>query len=330
MRRREFIAGLGGTAASSNIWPLVARAQQPARPVIGVLFGVSENRVSGSLFDAIRQGLSEQGYVEGRNIEILYRSAEGEYDQLPVLAGDLVRRRVAVIAGGGTSAALAAKSATATIPIVFSIGTDPVEVGLVASLNRPGGNLTGVSFLAAGLVVKRIQLLHAVVPAATSIAFLVDPSSRQIDADIREAQDAAHVLGVRLVILNTSTASEIEAALRTVAEQRIGALLTASNALFAVRGAQLIALAARHAVPAIYHVRGTVDAGGLMSYGASISDANRLAGTYVGRILKGEKPAELPVQFPTKFELILNLKTAKALGLTIPETLLATADEVIQ
>jgi putative tryptophan/tyrosine transport system substrate-binding protein len=306
MRRREFIAGLGAAA-----WPLAARAQQTAVPVIGFLSGESAGAAAA---DAVRKGLGEQGYVEGRNVEILYRWAEGRYDRLPALAGDLVRRRVAVIiaTGSGTTSALAAKSATATIPIAFAIGTDPVELGLVASLNRPGGNLTGATSLAAGLVVKRLELLHEIVPAATSIGFLVDPTGGGVKVEMRDAEMAARTLGLRLVTQSASAPGEIEAAFANLVAQRIDALLTHAAALFAGQGAQLAALTARHAVPAIYRIRQIVEAGGLMSYGASFSDAWRVAGTYAGRILKGEKPADLPVQRSTRIEMVLNLKTANA------------------
>jgi putative ABC transport system substrate-binding protein len=326
MRRREFIAGLGSAVA----WPLAARAQQPVVPVIGWLSAGTESalRLPSAAF---HQGLGELGYVEGRNVEILYRWAETRYDQLRALAADLVHRRVAVIvATAGVVPALAARSAAATIPIVFAFGGDPVGRGLVASLNRPGGNVTGATFLTRELLAKRLELLHEMVPAVTSIGYLVNPTSPTVDDKKREAEIAAHVLGVRLVILNASTPSEIDKAFTTLVGRRIGALVADSDALFYNQGGQLGTLAARHAVPAIYPFREAVESGGLMSYGASFSDAFRLAGTYTGRILKGEKPAELPVQQSTRIETVLNLKTAKALGLTIPETLLATADEVIQ
>jgi putative tryptophan/tyrosine transport system substrate-binding protein len=326
MRRREFIAAFAGAAAS----PPAAWAQQQALPLIGFLSGLSQTAFRG-LDPEIRRGLNEQGYVEGRNVEILYRWAEGRYDQLPALAADLVRRRVAVIvaAGAGISSALAAKSATATIPIVFVVGGDPVELGLVGSLNRPGGNLMGVTFLANELVGKRIELLHEIVPAATSIGFLVDPNNL-VKAEMSDAEITARTLGLRLVVLNASSPSEIERAFTSIEAQRIGALLTTGTALFRVQGAQLAALAARHAVPAIYHARPTVEAGGLMSYEAIANDTVRLAFVYAGRILKGEKPGDLPVQQSTRFGMVFNLKTAKALGLTVPPTLLATADEVIE
>jgi len=326
MRRREFIAGVG-TAA----WISTARGQPAAMPVIGFLNGQSENLRGGAVTE-VRQGLSEQGYVEGRNVEILYRWAQGQTDRLPALAADLVRRRVAVIiaTGGGTAAAQAAKSATATIPIVFALGSDPVELGLVGSLNRPGGHLTGVTFLATGLVAKRVELLHEIVPAAISIGFLVDPTGGGVKAEMRDAEIAARTLGLRLVTQNASAPSEIETAFASLVAQRIGALLTAATALFVGQGAQLAELAVRHRVPAIYHARETVEAGGLISYGAPTSDAYRLAGNYAGRILKGEKPAELPVQRSTRIEIALNLKAAKALGLEVPTSILLRANEVIE
>jgi putative ABC transport system substrate-binding protein len=324
VRRRDFIAGLGSVAA----WPLAVRGQQPAAPVVGYLSGGTENAARLGPF---RQGLGEQGYVEGRNLEILYRSAEG-YDRLPALAADLVRRRVAVIVAGGGPASLAATAATSTIPIVFATGGDPVELGLVASLDRPGGNTTGASFLTSELTAKRLELLHEIVPAATLIGFLFNPTNSVGAAERREAEIAARILGVRLVIANASMASEIEAAFAILVEQRIGSLLVAGDPLFTnVQRDQLLALAARHAVPAIYETREIVDAGGLMSYGAKdISGTFRLAGNYAGRILKGEKPADLPVQRSGRTETALNLKTAKALGIKVPTATLLHADEVIE
>jgi putative ABC transport system substrate-binding protein len=327
MRRREFIAGLGGTAA----WPVVAQAQQPAMPMIGFLSVDHERHEAEYVLPAFHQGLREQGYVEGRNVEILYRWAGLAYDRLPELAADLARRPVAVIvATGGTPVALAAKAATATIPIVIAGGGDPVALGLVASLNRPGGNVTGVSFLTVQVIAKRLELLRQLVPTATTIGLLVNPRSPQVANETAEAERAARVLNVQLLVANASTPDELERTFSTLASQRINALLCGADALFGVQHKQLAALAARHALPTIYHISDTVKAGGLMSYGASISDAWHIAGIYAGRVLKGEKPADLPVQLSTKIELVINLKTAKALGLTIPETLLATADEVIQ
>jgi putative tryptophan/tyrosine transport system substrate-binding protein len=325
MNRREVIAGLGSAAA----WPVVSRAQQPA-PVVGFLSGATESTAP-HLTAAFRRGLAEQGYVEEQNVKILYRWAEYQYDRLPALAADLLRRQVAVlVTTGGITSALAAKSATATIPIVFQLGADPVQFGLVASLGRPGGNVTGVSFLTTALVAKRLELLHEIAPDATSIGFLVNPTSPQLKAQMNEAEFAARVLGVQLMSRETSTPSEVEAAFATLAGQHIGAILVDSDPFFFDRGPQLAALAALHAIPAIYHARETVGAGGLMSYGANISDAYRLAGTYAGRILNGDKPADLPVQQSVKVEFVLNLKTAKALALAVPQSILLRADEVIE
>jgi putative tryptophan/tyrosine transport system substrate-binding protein len=318
-RRREFIAGLGGAAA----WPLVAEAQQPAIGFLGTGPSTTHNAA------AFQQGLGEQGYIGGQNVEILFRYAP--YDRLPALAEALVRRPVSVIvASGGPVAALAAKSATTRIPIVFLNGADPVKLGLVESLNRPGRNITGVAFLVQELTAKRLALLHEIAPAITSIGLLVNSTGPQAAIDIREAETAAHALGVHLVIQSASIPNEIEEALSTLLEQHVGALLVGGDAFLLTHSEQLAASVASHKVPAIYALREFVQFGGLMSYGASFSDAHRIAGTYVGRILKGEKPGDLPVQQPTRFELAINLKTAKALGLTIPPTLLALADEVIE
>jgi putative tryptophan/tyrosine transport system substrate-binding protein len=327
VRRREFIAGLVGAAA----WPVVGRAQQATLPTVGYLSGGQESNLR-AFSTAFQQGLGEQGYVQGRNVEILYRWAENRYDRLPALAADLVRHRVAAIiaAAAGTATALAAKSATTTIPIVFAIGEDPVELGLVASLSRPGGNVTGVSFLTNDLVPKRLELLHKIVPAGTLIGFLVNPAAPQTEAQMREAETTARILGARLLFLKASAPREIEAVFATLAAQGVGAFQVANGSLFFEAGPRLAALAARNRLPTVYPYRETVEAGGLMSYGANISDALRLAGTYVGRILHGERPTDLPVVLPTKFEFVINLKAAEALGLAIPETLLATADEVIQ
>jgi putative tryptophan/tyrosine transport system substrate-binding protein len=322
MRRREFIAGLGSAAA----WPIVAGAQQPAMPVVGY-FNVAKEDSDRPLVAAYRRGFGEQGYVEGRNVEILYRYTEARRDRYPAVAEELVRDRVSVIyVGGGPLLVLAAKAATSTIPIVFVNGVDPVRSGLVASLNRPGGNVTGVTFLSQELTAKRLELLHEVVPAVTSIGFLVSPGDRLIT----EIEKAARILGVRLVIANASSPSEIDAAFAMLIGQQIGALLVGRQGLFFDQGPQLAASAARHKLPTIYASRESVEAGGLMSYGANLADATRIAGTYTGRILRGENPPDLPVQQSTKTELVINLKTAKALGLTFPETLSATADEVIQ
>jgi putative tryptophan/tyrosine transport system substrate-binding protein len=324
MKRREFIAGLGGAAT----WPLAARAQQRAVPVIGYLSGLPD---AGPTATAFRQGLGELGYVDGRNVEILLRSADGVYERLPELARDLVNRRVALIfASVPVSAVLAAKSATATTPIVFVNGVDPVELGLVASLNRPTGNITGVNFLVTLLTAKRLEVLNQLAPAATSIGFLVNPTNLATEAQIREAESAARNLGVRLVILHASTPADIEAAFESLVGRQISALLGGADTFLFSQRRQIADLAIRHAIPAIYEFREFVEAGGLMSYGSSSADAYRLAGTYAGRILSGEKPGDLPVQQSTRFKFAINLKTAKALGLTIPPSLLAVADEVIE
>jgi putative tryptophan/tyrosine transport system substrate-binding protein len=329
MRRREVIAGLGGAAA----WPLVARGQQSTVPVVGYLNGFSPNDV---LFQNVvsyfRQGLAETGYVEGQNVAIEYRWAEEHNDRLPALVADLIRRRVAVIVvANTTAAALAAKAATETIPIVFNMGTDPVAIGLVASLRHPGGNLTGTSILTTAIMAKRLELLHELVPAATRIALLSNPTNPLVvETETSEAKSAAHALGLQLLVLSASNESEIEAAFETLAQQKAEGLLVSADVFFLARRDQVVALAAHHAVPAIYAYSDLTLAGGLMSYATSRFDAAHLLGVYTGRILKGEKPADLPVQQSTRIEMVLNLKTAKALGLTIPETLLATADEVIQ
>jgi putative tryptophan/tyrosine transport system substrate-binding protein len=327
MRRREFIAGLGSAAA----WPVVARAQQPAMPAIGYLSSASL-MMTRDLVAAFRRGLGEAGYIEGANVRIEYRWAEDHYDRLPELAADLVRHQVAVIVvPGSTPGALVLKKATQTIPIVFLIGTDPVRTGLVASLNRPGGNLTGFRMLDTELAAKRLELLHEVVPAARTVALLVNQTNAAAaEAETKDMRTGAEVLGIRLLVLNASSSYEIEADFTTLAKDRADALVVPGETYFTTQRALLVTLAARHAVPAIFQYREFVEAGGLMSYGPDNLDAYRQLGVYTGRILKGEKPTDLPVQQTTKIELVINLKTAKALGLTIPETLLATADEVIQ
>jgi putative tryptophan/tyrosine transport system substrate-binding protein len=328
--RREFIARLSGVALA---WPLAARAASDL-PVIGYLGAQAPQPPStpARSLAAFRQGLGEIGFVEGRNVVIEYRSADGQNDRLPALATDLVRRQVAVIVAlASTSAALAAKSATQTIPIVFLVGTDPVKAGLVASLNRPGGNLTGVTNLTIQVAAKRLELLHELVPASTSIALLVNPTNRlNAEAQTTESQFAARALGVHLLVLNASSPTEIQGAFATLVRERAAALAVSGDAFFNAQRDQIIALAARHAVPTIEQFREFPVGGGLMSYGPDAPDAWRLAGVYTGRVLKGEKPADLPVQQATRVEMVVNLKAAKALGLTIPESLLATADEVIQ
>jgi putative tryptophan/tyrosine transport system substrate-binding protein len=329
MKRREFIAGLVGAAAGPIIRPIAVRAQRGALPLIGRLAGRSATDDNDSI--AFRRGLEETGYVEGRNVAIEQQFSDDQNDRLPALAAYLVRRGpVVIVANGGLNVALAAKAATATIPVVFTIGVDPVEFGLVNSLSRPGGNLTGVVFLTNEVMAKRLELLHEFVPAATSIAFLANLTSRSAEADQRQLQVAARVLGLRLSMLNVVDASQIEPALATFAQMRADALLVSSEPLFTGRREQIVAMAARHAVPAVYAWRDYVVAGGLMSYGTSRADGYRQAGIYAGRILKGERPGDLPVQQSTKVELVVNLKTAKSLGLSFPLSLLGRADEVIE
>jgi len=328
MRRREFIAGISSAAA----WPVAARAQQSVMPVVGFLSGQSAD-TSAFLVDAFRQGMKETGYVEGSNVAIEFRWAENQIDRLPTLAADLVSRKAAVIAatgGGGTAASLAAKAATTTIPIVFTSGVDPVKIGLVASLNRPSGNVTGITFLALALDAKRLELLQELVPKVTAVAVLLNPTFPDAADHLREIQEAARTIGERVTILNASNVPEIDAAFETLVQMRPDALLVGDDPFFVSRREQLANLAAHHRVPAIYGERDFIVAGGLMSYGASFPDAVRQVGIYTGRILKGERPADLPVLRPTKFELVINLKTAEALGLTVPPTLLARADEVIE
>jgi ABC-type uncharacterized transport system substrate-binding protein len=326
MRRREFIALLGGAAVT---WPVVARAQQAALPVVGFLHAASLATEVRGLAE-FRKGLSEMGYVEDKNVLIEYRSAEGQADQLPTLAADMVRRRVAVIATVANNAAVAAKGTTTSIPIVFIVGGDPVKMGLVDSLNRPGGNITGVSFLSSDIVAKMLEALHELMPKAARIAALVNPTNQNAAADTKEAEAAARTLGLELQVLNASNEHEIDEAFTLLVEQCAAALLIEGDPFFVGRMKQLVVLTALHAIPAIYQGRDFPDAGGLMSYGANRSDALHVAGGYTGRILKGERPANLPVQLATKLELVVNLKTAKALGLEVPPMLLARADEVIE
>jgi putative ABC transport system substrate-binding protein len=324
VKRREFIAGLGAAA-----WPLAVQAQQSAMPVVGYLRSSSAAGFEEELA-AFRQGLGSIGYVEGQNVAIDYHYADNQYDWLLALATDLARRQVALIYAGDNAAAVAAKAANTTIPIVFRIGADPVNLGLVASLNRPGGNITGVSFLSTTTVAIRMQMLHEAVPNAAVIGALINPSNPNAEPNTLETQEAARKLGLDLHVLHASSDQDIDAAFATLVQRRAGALAIDGDVFFAGRIVQLASLSARRAMPAIYPSRDFPDAGGLMSYGASNTDADRLAGVYVGRVLKGAKPADLPVQQAVKVELIINLKTAKALGITFPETLLGRANGVIE
>jgi putative ABC transport system substrate-binding protein len=326
VKRRTFIAGLGAAAA----WPLAARGQQVAVPVVGYLAAASAAQYTPHLVPAFRQGLSEAGYTDGRNVAIEYRWADGQYDRLPALTIDLVSRRVNVIFAASNAAVLAAKPAAIGTPIVFSIGADPVKLGLVASMNRPGGNITGVSFLSTAIMAKSLEVLHEAVPNVAVVGALINPTNPDAESNTREAQEAAAVLGLELHVLNASTKREIDSAIATLVERHAGALLVEGDSFFFDQKDQVIALAARHSIPAISSVSEWVYGGGLMSYSASIAEAHRIAGGYVGRVLRGEKPADLPVQQMTKIELVVNLKTARALGIAMPLPLLGRADEVIE
>jgi putative ABC transport system substrate-binding protein len=325
MRRREFIAIAGGLAA----WPLAARAQQSAIPVIGFL-GPGSAESTTSEVTGFRQGLSESGYIDGRNVKIEYRWAEGQNSRLSTLAAELVHDRVAVIAVNGNAAALAVKAATVTIPIVFQVGNDPVAAGLIASLARPGGNLTGVTTLSAEIVTKRLELLHELLPTISDVAWLLNPNNRDSENSRRNAEVAARSLGLQLHVIRAGSANEIDAAFKGFKQLPAGALIVAADAFFNSRSEQLAALALQYAIPAVYQYRNFATAGGLISYGANLADAYRLVGVYTARILKGEKPADLPVQQATKVELLINLKTAKALGLNVPPQMQQLADEVIE
>jgi ABC-type uncharacterized transport system substrate-binding protein len=327
MKRREFITLLGGAAAA---WPLAARAQQTTMPVVGFLHSASPGRRREQVA-AFQHGLSEAGFVEGRNVAIEYRWAEDEYDRLPGLAADLVSRRVAVIAAvGNLATALAAKAATKSVPIVFMNSGDPVRSGLVASLNRPGGNVTGVSNLQAELAAKQLGLLHELVPGAARVGVLVNPSSPLAEPTIADARAAAASVGWQIEVLAASSNRDIDVAFASLAQKQVGALLVGVDSLFLSRRVQVVTQAVRHAIPTIYPIREDAEAGGLMSYGPNNTDAYRQAGVYTARILKGEKPADLPVQLPIRFEFVVNLQTAKVIGIEIPPTLLARADEVIE
>jgi putative ABC transport system substrate-binding protein len=326
VRRREFITVLGATAT----WPLAARGQQSMMPVIGFLSSLSSSYTE-HFVPAVRRGLNETGYVEGQNVAIEYRFAEGQYDRLPRLAADLVDRKVAVIfAVGGSDPAKAAKAATSTIPIVFVSAADPIKAGIITSLNRPGGNVTGVSLLGSALEAKRLGLLHEIIPGVVSIGVLVNPKYPDVDIQLRELQEAASAIKRQINIARASTEPEIDAAFATLAQQGVGALLAAQDPFLGSRHDQLVALAARYKLPAIYYQRQFADIGGLVSYGTDFAEQFRQGGVYVGKVLKGAKPADLPVNQPTKFELVINLKTARALGLTIPPGVISIADEVIE
>jgi len=323
MRRRDFIMLLGGAVAA---WPLAAHPQQAAAPLVGLLEGADDP----TLTTALRLGLSQSGFVEGKSVTFEYSNANGQYDRLPALAAELVRRQVAVIGTVSPVAALAAKAATATIPIVFTLGTDPVRDGLVASLNRPGGNVTGVTFFSNLLAARRLELLHETLPMAPSIAILLNPNNSNAGLELNETETAARTLGLQLVVVRATNEREIDAAFATLVEQREMALLVFSDQYLYSRRGQIVLLATRHAIATSFSGRDQVAVGGLMSYGANLANTSRQAGIYIARILKGEKPADLPVLQPTKFELVLNLNTAKTLGIEIPANVLALADEVVE
>ena len=324
MKRREFITLLGGAAA----WPVAARAQQPAMPVVGYLDAGSPDARD---VVAFRKGLNEAGYLEGQNVMVEYNYGEGQYDRVPALVADLIRRRVSVIAASGAVSALAAKAATATIPIVFGVGRDPVNLGLVASLARPGGNATGINFFSAEMTAKRLRLLHDLVPKAVRVAVLVNPANAtSTETTSRDAQEAARALGLQIHVLNATTVGEIDAAFATLAREHTDALFVNGDGLFNSRPVQFATLTARDKIPATYDNRDTVAAGGLMSYGTDFADTSRQVGVYTGNILKGAKPADLPVVQSTKFQFVINLQTAHALGIEIPPAVLSIADEVIE
>jgi ABC-type uncharacterized transport system substrate-binding protein len=327
MRRREFITLVG--AGATTLWPLAARAQQPAMPVIGFLNSLSPDATTDRV-RRFRQGLKDAGYVEGENVLIEYRWAEAQFDRLSALAAELVRRQVVVIVAANTPSALAAKAVTTTIPIVFNVAEDPVRLGLVASLARPGGNLTGINFLTGELVAKRLELLREVVPGAARVAVLVNPTGPITETTLRDIEPAARAMGMQIKVLNAGTSGEINAAFATFVHERPDALFVSSDSLFTTRRVQLAHLTTRHAIPATYGSREFAEVGGLMSYGSNQSDNYRQVGIYAGHILKGAKPADLPVVQASKFELVINAETARTLGLTVPPTLLATADEVIE
>ena len=324
MQRRAFITLLGGAAVG---WPPTGHAQQPAMALVGLL---SAFQLDDRLISAVREGLKDAGYVEGRNVAIKYRSADGRFDRLPAMAVDLVSDPAAVIVALAPLAVVAAKNATTAIPIVLALGADPVDLGLVPSLNRPGGNVTGVTFFINSLGAKRFELLHQLIPGATVVGFLINPQNPTSAPQISDVQAAAHSLGIELRVLNGSSEREIDAAFGSAVQQHVNAVVVGADLVFLSRCDQIVGLAARYALPAIYYVREFAVAGGLISYGASITDAYRLAGRYAGRILNGEKPADLPIQQTVKFELAINLKTAKTLALTVPQSLLTSADDVIE